>query len=132
MVGAVVSRTVIVNWADAALLRVSLAVQVTVCASPRANSLPEAGKHVTGRTPSTRSVAVGSVQVAVAPAALVASSVWFVGTFEKVGLERSVTVTENDFELGFWRESVAEHSTFTTPMPKVLPVAGEQDTGRTP
>jgi hypothetical protein len=58
MTGAAVSRTVTVKVAVAVLLRVSSAVQVTVVV-PRGNVLPDAGAQLTGRTPSTTSLAVG-------------------------------------------------------------------------
>ena len=50
---------------------VSVALQVTVVTAG-GKVAPEAGAHVTGRGPSTPSVAVGNVYVTTAPAVLVA------------------------------------------------------------
>jgi hypothetical protein len=55
--GPVVSATVTVKEADPLLVFVSVAVQVTVV-GPSGNVDPLAGVQVTGRGPSTRSVAV--------------------------------------------------------------------------
>src|SRR5258706_611163 len=83
-----------VNVAVALLLCASVAVQVTVV-TPIGNRAPEAGAHVTGTVPSTRSVAVGLAYVAVAPAPLVALFVMFAGTLLIVGGVVSWTVTVN-------------------------------------
>ncbi len=63
MTGGVESHgpTVTLNGAVEALLRVSLAEQVTVVVVPAGKVAPEAGLQLTGLEPSTRSVAVGSV-----------------------------------------------------------------------
>jgi hypothetical protein len=90
-IGGVVSTTVIVNEAELLFLPESSAVHVIVW-GPRVRIDPDEGEQMTGTLPSTRSVAVGPENVAVAPEALVASSVWFAGTFVIVGAP-SVTVT---------------------------------------
>jgi hypothetical protein len=56
MTGPVVSDTVTENVLFAALVRVSTALHVTVV-GPSGKVDPLAGRHVTGRGPSTRSVA---------------------------------------------------------------------------
>src|SRR5262245_38842539 len=58
--GAVVSWTVTWNDACAEFERASVAVQFTVVV-PTGKPVPEAGTHVTGTVPSTRSLAVGFV-----------------------------------------------------------------------
>jgi hypothetical protein len=60
IVGGVVSRTVTVKVAVPVLFAASVAVQATVLV-PSANVEPEAGEHVTGRSPLTASRAVGGV-----------------------------------------------------------------------
>src|SRR5262245_26951724 len=71
--GRVVSTTVTVNDADEELLRVSLAVQVTVV-EPNGKVAPLAGTHETARRPSTASTA-DAEYVKVAPDGPVASTV---------------------------------------------------------
>ena len=78
IVGAVVSFTVTVKLAEPVLPAASLAVQLTVVV-PIGNVEAEAGLHVTGREPSTKSVAV-AVNVTAAPAELVASTIISAGT----------------------------------------------------
>src|SRR5438045_6514047 len=75
--GGVVSRTVTVNVSAAVLPAASIAVAVTVD-RPRGNVLPEGGANVTGTMPSASSVA-DALNVATAPAGLVASIVMFAG-----------------------------------------------------
>jgi hypothetical protein len=68
--GAFVSCTVTVNVRVAVLPRVSEAEHVTEV-GPKGNCDPDGGLHVTGRGPSTLSLAV-AVKVTMAPAELVA------------------------------------------------------------
>src|SRR5262245_58326337 len=89
--GGVVSRTVTLNPAGVDVLpAASFAVHETFVV-PSANVDPDDGTQVTGSVPSTRSVAV-AVNVAVAPAGPVASSVRFAGTVT-VGAVVSTTCT---------------------------------------
>src|SRR5262245_24388016 len=78
IVGAVVSRTVTKKIAVAVFPAASVAEHVTLVI-PSANVLPEAGAHVTGRVPLTRSFAVGGVQVVDAPEGPVASRILSAG-----------------------------------------------------
>src|SRR5437764_6812950 len=74
MLGGVVSRTVTLKLARAALPRESVAAHCTVV-KPSGKIVPEAGEQVTGSAPSTASVAVGEFQVTMAPLGPVASTV---------------------------------------------------------
>src|SRR5581483_1276690 len=71
--GAVVSRTSTSKGVVVVLWAVSWAVQVTVV-WPRAKVVAEAGAQAAATVPSTRSVALGVVWVAVAPFGPVASA----------------------------------------------------------
>src|SRR5207237_3986432 len=88
--GPVVSVTVTVKEAAPLLVFVSVAVQFTVV-GPSGNVDPLAGVQVTGRGPSTTSLA-DAVKLNAAPVALVASTDAFVGTVT-TGPVVSVTVT---------------------------------------
>jgi hypothetical protein len=77
-IGAVVSLIVILKLPDAILPRVSVAEHATVVV-PSGKVEPEAGVQVTGREPSTMSVAV-AVKVTTLPEELVASSVMLDGS----------------------------------------------------
>src|SRR5207237_10865678 len=91
--GPVVSVTVTVKEAAPLLVFVSVAVQFTVV-GPSGNVDPLTGVQVTGRGPSTTSVA-DAVKLNVAPVALVASTDAFAGTVT-TGPVVSVTVTVKD------------------------------------
>src|SRR5439155_1042791 len=124
-----VSVTVTVKEAAPLLPFVSAAVQFTgVAPSGKVDAL--AGVHVTGRGPSTRSVAV-AVKLNTAPVALVASTVAFAGTVT-TGPVVSVTVTVNDAAPLLPLASVAVQWTVVGPSGKVDPLAGVQVTGRDP
>jgi len=127
--GPVVSATVTVNEAAAALLRASLAVQLTVV-GPSGKFAPLAGAHVTATVPSTASLAV-TVYANVAPVALAASTVAFAGTV-MTGPMVSVTDTVNDAEPELLFVSVAVHVTVVGPRGNVDPLAGVQLTARGP
>src|SRR5262245_1483490 len=71
--GSVVSRIYTLKWLVAVLPRVSLDEQMTWVV-PMPNVLPDSGRQLTDRTPSTRSDAVGSVYVTIAPPGPVASA----------------------------------------------------------
>src|SRR5580700_95123 len=79
--GAVVSRTVILNDAYALLPALSVAAMSTVVV-PSGKVLPEGSAHVTVTGLLTVSSADGQVNVATAPAGLVASSTWLAGMAE--------------------------------------------------
>src|SRR5437879_5280894 len=76
--GAVVSRTVTLKLLLAVFPWASVAEQVTVVVWI-ANVDPDAGAQVTGRLPSTLSLAVGLVYVTTAPLGPAASTVTFAG-----------------------------------------------------
>src|SRR4051812_19070168 len=131
-VGAVVSTTVTVKVALASLPDVSVAEQVTVVV-PSANVEPAAGEHMTGRGPSTRSVAVGSVNVTGAPDGPVASTLpMFAGMPASTGGVVSCTLTVKDADDEWPVVSLAWQVTRVSPRVKLRPDAGEQVTGRMP
>ena len=75
VVGPVVSCTVTLNVVGTAPFpALSVAVHVTVV-FPIENDVPDAGRHVAGNVPLTKSVAFGDVYVAIAPPGLVASAI---------------------------------------------------------
>src|SRR5207249_3418778 len=80
--GGVVSVTLTTNVVLPTLRLLSVDEQVTV-SSPTGNADPDAGLHVTSRSPSTASTAVGVVYDAFAPPGPVASSVTSSGTSRK-------------------------------------------------
>src|SRR6185295_18035455 len=125
----VVSVTVTVNDAAPLFPLVSAAVQFTVVA-PSGNVDPLAGVQVTGRGPSTRSLA-DAVKLNTAPLEPVASTVAFAGTVT-TGPVVSVTVTVNDAAPLLPFVSVAVQFTVVGPSGKVVPLAGVQVTGRDP
>src|SRR5207249_8997336 len=88
------------------------------------------GVQVTGRGPSTRSVAV-AVKLKVAPVAAVASTVAFAGTVT-TGPVVSATVTVNDAAPLLLFASVAVQLTVVGPSGNVDPLAGVQVTARGP
>jgi hypothetical protein len=90
-VGFVVSCTVTVNDVPAPFPAASDALQFTVVVVMEKVD-PEPGEQVTVRLPLTESVAVGFVNVTVAPEAEVASVVMFPGTLLNVGGVVSRTV----------------------------------------
>src|SRR5262245_63435435 len=89
-----------------------------------AKIVPAAGLHDTVTFPSTTSIAVGSVHVAVAPAALVASLVIDAGTSCSDGGVVSRTVTVKVAWAVFALASVATQVTVVTPIAKSDPDAG--------
>lgn len=127
--GPTVSLTVTVNVALAECPRVSLLVHVTVV-DPKANTDPEAGEQLTGRTPSTTSLEVAT-NVTAAPPELVASAFLFAGTL-KTGASVSTTTTENEPLVELPAASRAEHATAVVPNAKVLPEAGTHVVVREP
>ena len=124
--GAAVSLTVIVKLVPDELPRVSLALHDTVF-GPSGNVAPAAGTHVTGRVPSTRSVATGLVKVMTAPLGPVASAVTF-DAAPNDGPVVSWTVIENEPFAMLPAVSVAEQFTIVVPSAKVEPDAGRQVT----
>ena len=115
--------TVTVNVAVAVLPAVSVAVHVTVVAAI-GNVEPDAGTHVTGTAPDTRSIAVGLVYVTAAPELLVAAVVMFDGTPLIAGGVVSTTLTVNEAAAIVPFESVAEQLTVVVPSANVDPEAG--------
>src|SRR5437870_10599237 len=110
--GPVVSLTVTVKEAAPWLPFVSVAVHETVVApSGKVDAL--AGVHVTGRGPSTTSLA-DAVKLNAAPVALVASTVAFAGTVT-TGPVVSVTVTVNEADPALLLVSVAVQLTVVGP-----------------
>lgn len=128
-VGAVVSCTVTVKLPLVVLPRVSDAEQLTVVVVI-GKVLPDAGTQVTGRAPSTISLAVGE-KVATAPLGEVASRVMFAGKFS-AGPVVSCTVTVKLPFAVLPFASDAEQLTVVVAIGKVLPEAGLQVTGRFP
>jgi hypothetical protein len=122
-IGAVVSLIVILKLPDAILPRVSVAEHATVVV-PSGKVEPEAGVQVTGREPSTMSVAV-AVKVTTLPEELVASSVMLDGSV-RTGAVVSRTVIVKLAVPVLPDESVAEHATVVVPSGKVEPEAGVQ------
>ena len=127
--GPSVSATVTVKEPDPLLLLLSVAVQVTVV-GPSGKAEPLAGVQVTGRAPSTTSLA-DAVKLNTAPVALVASTVAFAGTVT-TGPVVSVTVTVNDAAPVLPLVSVAVQWTVVGPSGNVAPLAGVHVTGRDP
>src|SRR5712691_8634309 len=101
----------------------SVAVHETLVV-PIENVPPLAAEQTIVTSASTASVAVAA-NVAGAPAALSASSVWLPGTFS-TGAVVSWTVIVNDPVLRLPASSVAVQLTGVTPSGNVLPLAGEQ------
>ena len=88
---------------------------------------PDAGVQLTGRAPSTESVAV-AVYVTAAPVGPVASAVMGAGTV----MYGSCTVTVNVVYVRFPAESTAWQPTLDEPIGKELPLAGRQVNGTVP
>jgi hypothetical protein len=109
--------------------RVSVAEQLTAVV-PDGNNEPEAGTHVTGRTPSTRSTAEVSY-VTTAPLGPVGEVVMPCGNVN-TGAVVSRMVTVKLSEATFAAESEAEQVTAIAPSGKRLPGAGTQLTGTGP
>src|SRR5437762_13043142 len=107
----------------------SVAVHVTVV-GPSGKVDPLAGAQVTGRGPSTRSVAV-AVKLNTAPVVLVASAVALAGTVT-TGPVVSVTVTVNDAAPLFPLVSAAVQFTVVGPSGNDPPLAGVQVAARGP
>jgi hypothetical protein len=124
-----VSLTVTVNDAEPVLPCASVAVQVTVV-TPIRNVEPLAGLQLTGRAPSTLSVA-DAEYVNTAPVGPVPSTVAFAGTV-RTGGAVSVTVTVNDAEPVLPCVSIAVQVTVVVPSGNVEPLDGVQLTGRAP
>ncbi len=123
------SVTVTVKLPLAVLLRVSLAEQLTVVVAI-GKVEPEAGAHVTGREPSTASLAV-AVKLTTAPAELVACAVMLAGSVS-TGRVVSCTVTVKlPLAVLLW-VSLAEQLTVVVAIGKVEPEAGAHVTGREP
>ena len=127
--GLVVSLTVTVNEPVLVFPRVSAAEQLTVVVAI-GNVEPEAGVHVTGREPSTRSVAV-AVNETTLPAELVASNVILDGNVS-VGAVVSLTVMVKDPVPVLLAASVAEQFTVVVAIGNVEPEAGVHVTGTGP
>jgi hypothetical protein len=127
--GPVVSATVTVNDAAPVFPLVSVAVQLTVV-GPSGKVDPLAGVQLTGRGPSTTSLA-DAVKLNAAPVALVASTVALAGTVT-TGPVVSATVTVKDAAPLFPCVSVAVQLTVVGPSGNVDPLAGLQVTGRGP
>ena len=127
--GEVLSVTVTKNEPVPVLPLVSDAEQFTVVV-PIGNVEPEAGVHVTGREPSTKSDAV-AVNVTTRPAELVASNVILAGS-ESVGAVVSLTVMVKDPDPVLLAASVAEQFTVVVVIPNVEPEAGMHVTGTVP
>ena len=126
VVGAVVSTTCTWKVPEPVLPCASVAEQVTVV-EPFAKSEPDAGEHVVGRSPSTRSWAVGLENVTVAPAGLVASAATS-GACGTAGGVRSETTTWKEPSLEFPLASVAVHWTTDVPTGNDDPESGVQAT----
>ena len=109
----------------------SVAEQVTMVL-PIGNIDPEAGIQVTGTLPSTKSVAVGVVNVTVAPEELTAFAVIFeIG--ETTGAVVSTTITLNVVGVAvFPAVSVLLQVTVVVPRTNVDPETGEQLAGNVP
>jgi hypothetical protein len=97
---------------------------------PTGKTVPDALEQVTGREPTTRSVAVAEY-VTVAPDALVAATVWLAGSVS-VGFVVSATVTSKVAEPVLPAASVALQVTEVVVIAKVEPEAGLHVTGRLP
>src|SRR6266850_4708616 len=121
--GAVVSRTVTENAPLVALPASSVAVHVTIVV-PSGNVSPLAAEQAIARFASTASVPVAA-NVAGAPAALRASSVWLPGTCS-TGAVVSWTVIVNDAVLRLPASSVAVQLTGVEPSGNTTPLAAEQ------
>lgn len=127
--GALVSATMIWIVRVAVLPRESAALQETVVV-PTGNVEPEAGEHVTGRVPSTVSVAV-ALNSTTAPSPPAASRVTLVESLSAGGVV-STTLTWKVPLAELERESDDVHVTVVVPNAKVVPDAGLQETGRDP
>jgi hypothetical protein len=125
--GAVVSCTVTLNEAEALLPCASVAEQFTAVV-PSGKLLPDAGEHATVTLPSTRSDAVGMVQLATAPVALLASTIMFAGMPLIAGAVVSCTVTLKEADEELPLASVAEQVTLVVVRAKVEPEAGLHST----
>jgi hypothetical protein len=108
---------------------VSLAKQVTVVV-PMGKVEPDGGLQVTGREPSTRSLAEAA-NVTTLPVGPVASAVMFAGSVSTAGVV-SCTLLEKLALPVLPRLSVDEQVTVVVPMGKVEPDGGLQVTGREP
>src|SRR3954452_14829111 len=131
MLGAVLSRTVMIVVSVSVLPELLVAEQVTSVA-PSGNIDPDAGTHVTGNSPSNGSTAEAT-KVTIAPAGPVASTRMFFGavTFGGFGFF-GVTVTLKLAEAELpWRSAV-EQATAVVPSANTLPDAGTHETGRVP
>src|SRR6186713_1439955 len=130
--GAVLSVTVTLKLADDVLPCESLAVQVTTVV-PTAIMLADAGVHITGRSPSTRSDAVTGPKVSSAPPGPVATRlIGPAGTPLSTGAVVSVTVTLKLADDVLPCESLAVQVTTVVPTAIMLADAGVHITGRSP
>src|SRR5436190_461509 len=116
------------NEIDAELPCASMAVQVTL-AFPSANVLPDGGEHVTGRAPSTRSIAANgrksSHVITIAPLVLMTSAETLPGPPLTTGGVVSRTVTVNVLGADVLpAASVAVQVTVVIPSANVEPDAG--------
>jgi hypothetical protein len=121
--GAVVSPTVTVNVPEAVFAAASVALHETVVV-PIGKVDPDSGVQTTATCPSIASRAE-AVKVALAPAALVASTATFAGRIS-TGAVPSATVTVKVPEVAFPAASVAVQLTVVVPIGKVEPDAGVQ------
>ena len=126
IVGAWVSLTVTVKVQLPVRLAASVAVQVTVV-TPLAKVEPEAGEQLTV-APEQLSLAVGVVYVTVAEHWPEAVFVVMFAGHVTVGAWLSTTVTVNVQLPVRFDASVAVQVTVVTPLAKLLPEAGEQET----
>jgi hypothetical protein len=128
-VGGVVSTTVTAKLPLAVLPWVSELVQLTLVV-PSANVLPEGGLHVTGRVPSTRSVAPAA-NVTAAPLGPAASAVMLGGRVSVGGVVSTIVTGKLALD-ALPRVSELVHVTIVAPTGKVLPEGGLHVTGRLP
>jgi hypothetical protein len=127
--GAVVSETVTKKLPLLLFPAASAAEHLTVVV-PSGNTLPEAIEQVTGRVPSTLSLAEAEY-VTTAPDALVASALMLPGSC-RTGAAWSFTSMVKVVVLGLLRVSLEEQTTLVWPSGKVAPEAGAQVTVRAP
>lgn len=125
------SCTVTENCFVLVLPRASLAEHPMLLV-PSANVDPDAGKQFTGTDPSTTSLAVGDVQVAIAPLGAVASRIKFDGKPLMTGGVVSRTMTVNLPLLLLPCPSVAEQLTVVDPSGNTEPDDGAQITATVP
>jgi hypothetical protein len=119
--GGVVTTTVTAKLAAPVLPCVSVAVHVTVVV-PMANVLPDAGVHVTGSVPSTRSIA-DAVYATTAPLGPVAGAVMLGGTVTTGDVVLKTVTAKVALDLLPWA-SVAAQFTVVVPIANVAPEAG--------